>query len=217
MSIDKNEFYNYVSNLLKFYFPDKKIDNQINVPKNLFTLAIDRLEYCFSKIKNPYYRKNKDVFFNHLNSDHMVAFLYFFGNTIWKELKTEEIPTKLFYLNKIMHGIDLFYSVKMPDIFMVVHPLGTIIGKADYKNYLVVYQNCTIGSSGGNYPIFDEKIILFSNSVILGKSKISKNVIVSANSFLINSIVPERTVVFGQEPSLTIKTNTQNLIDNYFN
>ena len=33
MSIDKNEFYNYVSNLLKFYFPDKKIDNQINVPK----------------------------------------------------------------------------------------------------------------------------------------------------------------------------------------
>ena len=62
-----------------------------------------------------------------------------------------------------------------------------------------------------------KKIILFSNSVILGKSKISKNVIVSANSFLINSIVSERTVVFGQEPSLTIKTNTQNLIDNYFN
>ena len=37
----------------------------------------------------------------------------------------------------------------MPDIFMVVHPLVTIVGKVDYKDYLVVYQNCTIGSSSG--------------------------------------------------------------------
>jgi len=59
-----------------------------------------------------------------------------------------------------MHGIDLFYSVPMPDVFMLVHPVGTVIGKANFSNYLVVYQNCTIGADTDVYPNFGEGIVL---------------------------------------------------------
>ena len=41
------------------------------------------------------------MFFNHLNSDHMVTFLLFWEYNM-EGLKTEEIPTKLFYLGKIV-------------------------------------------------------------------------------------------------------------------
>ena len=216
LSLPKNDLNEYIFKLLKVYFPKTNCIKQETVPKKIFNLALERLEYCFSKIEISYYKKNKKIFFNHLNSDHMVIFLYFLSNTIWNELKTETIPTKLFYLNKIMHGIDLFYSIKMPDIFMVVHPLGTVIGKANYKNYLVIYQNCTIGSSSGNYPTIGEKVILYSKVSILGKSKILNNVIVSSNSFLMNSLIPKNSIVFGQEPDLVIKKNSNSMISNFF-
>lgn len=216
LSLPKNDLYGYVIKLMKVYFPQTKFIKQEKIPKKVFNLALDRLEYCFSKIGISYYKKNKKIFFNHLNSDHMVIFLYFLSNTIWNELKTDTTPTKLFYLNKIMHGIDLFYSIKMPDIFMVVHPLGTVIGKANYNNYLVIYQNCTIGSSSGHYPSIGEKVILYSKVSILGKSKILNNVTVSSNSFLINSLIPKNSVVFGQEPDLVIKKNSNSIISNFF-
>ena len=60
----------------------------------------------------------------------MATFLWFLGNTIWKETGDEDLPTRLFYINKIMHSLDLFYTVQMPDMFLLIHPVGTIIGRA---------------------------------------------------------------------------------------
>ena len=54
------------------------------------------------------------------------------------------------------------HEVELPDIFLFSHPLGTILGRARYANYFLVYQHCTIGSNlDGIYPTFGEGVAMF--------------------------------------------------------
>jgi hypothetical protein len=43
---------------------------------------------------------------------------------------------------------DFFEYIKITDAFSLVYPVGTIIGRAEFQNYLVIYQN---GRTGGGY------------------------------------------------------------------
>ncbi|WP_024467358.1 hypothetical protein, partial [Treponema pedis] len=178
-------------------------------------MALDRCEYCFSHINTKYYSKNSDLEFNHLNSDHFAIFLYYLSNTIWKNAKDDMLPTKLFYLNKLMHGLDLFYSVSMPDIFLLVHPLGTILGNAHYENYFVCYQNCTVGSDD-EYPTFSEGCILYAHSSVIGNCKIGKNVRFGAYSFIINTNIPDNVTVLSQYPNNRVISSNRNVINDLF-
>lgn len=195
----------YLKNLLSLYFPD---GGAIDFAYSDFLLALQRSEYCFSKIKRKYYYENDGVVFDHINADHMAAFLYFLGNSIWKSSGETELPVKLSYLNKILHGLDLFYSVRMPDVFLLVHPLGSVIGNAQYSDYLVVYQNCTVGSVDGDYPVLGEGVVLYSSSSVLGKCLVGDDVVFAANSAVLNTNVPSHTVVFGNYPNCRFKENT---------
>lgn len=199
MSLSTENLKSYVLNLLTTHFPDGyKVNYSIDF---VFSTALERIEYNFSHIRRKYYFESNKVVFNHLNSDHMATLLYFLANTIWREVNDTELPTRLFYLNKIMHGIDLYYSVPMPNIFMLVHPIGTILGKASYEDYLVIYQNVTVGADTDIYPRFGKEVILYSRSSVLGDCNIGNNVILAANSFLINTAVSDNTVVVGQFPN----------------
>ena len=84
----------------------------------------------------------------------MCTYLWFLSNTIWNDTQDSTIPTALSYLNKVIHSVDLFYSVPMPDIFLLVHPVGSVFGSAKYSNYFVGYQNCTIGADKGAYQFY---------------------------------------------------------------
>jgi serine O-acetyltransferase len=212
MNLPKSKLKKYIENLLAIYLPDGK-KNKIRM-RDLGT-ALERLEYCFSKIKKKYYNLDGVSVFNHLNSDHMSMFLWFLSNTIWLDSESEQIPTKIFYVNKIMHGIDLYFKIKMPDIFILVHPIGTIIGNAIFRDYLVVYQNCTIGSNNNQYPEFGEGTILFSKSSIIGKCKIGDNVIFGANSFIIDKNINDNQIVLGQHPSNRLIKNHK-ITSNWF-
>ena len=101
-----------------------------------------------------------------------------------------------------MHGIDLFCSVAMPDIFMLLHPVGCIIGHASFKNYLMIYQNCSVGATDSVYPILGEGVVLYSKSSVLGSSKVGDNVVIGANALLVNSSVSDDTIIVGQKPNL---------------
>lgn len=179
--------------------------------------AIERTFFCFSAIKLPYYSTGKEVIFNHLNSDHYCTFLYFVMNNIYKKENREDLATKIFLLNKYLHGLDLFYRIELPDIFLFVHPLGTIIGRAEYKNYTIFYQNVSIGALPDLlYPKFGEKIIFYAKSSIIGNAHVGDNVIFSANSFLLNKDVPSDTVVVGSHPNCKIHKNNTSIIENIF-
>lgn len=204
----------YVEHLLNNYLPDGEV-----VPYRLAPLvaaALERVEHCFSRIHRKYYNADGFIDFDHLNTDHFAAFLYFLGNTVWTRMSDTIVPTKLFYLNKILHGLDLYFAVPMPDIFLLVHPVGTVIGNASYGEYFVIYQNCTVGSDAGKYPRFGEGVILYSRSSVVGACFVGDNVVFAANSFVLNSDVASDSMVVGQYPLQRVLTNSRSVRDRLF-
>ena len=208
------ELAGYVTRLVANYLPDGA-ERKVNL-KPQVRAALERLEHCFSRIHRKYYTIDDRVTFDHLNSDHMAAFLYFLGNTIWRASGDTGLPTRLFYVNKAMNGIDLYFSVPMPDIFLLVHPVGTVVGSATYGDYLVLYQNCTVGADAGIYPTLGEGVVLFSRTSVLGNSTIGDDVVFAANSFIVNADVPSNSVVVGQFPGHRILPNTVPVRDRLF-
>lgn len=94
---------------------------------------------------------------------------------------------------------------------MVEHPLGSVLGRADYGDFLFIYQGVTVGgnisSSNGVpvYPTLGNNIILFSDAKVLGDANVGNNVIFGANSYVINEDIPDDSMVFGMSPNLVIK------------
>lgn len=179
--------------------------------------ALKRTFNCFKGIRNKYYHEGNETYFNHLHSDHYCSFLYFVSNEAFLN-KNEKLATKVFLLNKYLHSLDLYFSVSMPEVFMLVHPVGTVIGNAHYSNKIVIYQNCSIGSifKDGKYiyPNFGENVVLYAKTSIIGDCSVGKNVIFGANSFVINSVIPDNCIVTGCYPEHVI--NQKANIDVHF-
>lgn len=207
LSLSSSLLHAYVMRLIAHYLPDEL--SPTNSDRAKFNKALQRTENCFSHIRRKYYVEGADILFDHLNGDHMASLLYFYGNSVWQETGDTDLPTRLFYVNKIMHGLDLFYSVNMPDIFMLVHPVGTVLGHATYGDYLVVYQNCTVGATTTVYPSFGTGTILYSRSSVIGNCKLGDDVVMAANAMLIDTNVPNSTVVTGQYPAHRLFPNAQ--------
>lgn len=213
-SLDVVALTGFVNRLLDNLLPDgQSLEYPID---ELMPEALERVEHCFSNIHRKYYATAQRVEFNHLNSDHLATFLYFIANSAWRRHGDGTVPTKLFYLNKILHGLDLFYSVQLPEIFLFSHPVGSVIGNAQYGNYLVIYQNCTIGSDKGIYPRLGEGVVLYARSAVIGDCTVGTNVVFAANSFLVNTDVPSGSLVLGQYPQHRLAPNTQAVRNRFF-
>lgn len=214
MSLNPESLSAYLRKQLFHFFPDQEIPCILNEVE----LALDRTFICFSKIRKKYFVDESDqniVLFDHLNGDHMAAFLYYLSKELIQ--KSERIAVKVFSLNKALHGLDLYHGVSMPDVFRLAHPVGTVLGAAGYSNYFVVYQGCTVGSDeDGVYPNFDEGVILYANSRVIGNCRIGKNVVFAANSFILNTNVPDNSIVVGQFPSHKILPNNRSVLDRMF-
>lgn len=109
--------------------------------------ALDRCENCFKHILLPgYHLENQEVLFSHLHMDQYATFLYFLGNTVWNEYQEKVLCDKLLNLNRILNGFFLSYKCPMPKIFCLAHPVGSVIGNANYSDGLVINQNVTINT-----------------------------------------------------------------------
>lgn len=119
----------------------------------------------------------------------------------------------VYYLNKIMHSIDWFYAVSLPEHFGAEHPLGSVLGRANYGDYFFIYQGCTVGGNrkGGTlyYPDMGHHCVMFANSSIIGKCNIENNVILSSYCHVKDEDVPDNCIVFGESPHLIIKERTE--------
>lgn len=210
MSLERTRLADYLAALLAHHIPDSYQCRHELTP--LLARTLERAEHCFSRIHRKYFCEDGVVRFDHLNGDQFAAFLYFYANTVWRETGDTELPTRLFYLNKILHGLDLYFAVAMPEVFRLVHPLGTVLGRAEYGDYLVVYQNCSVGADeAGVYPRLGEGCILYSRSSVLGECRLGDNVVLAANSFLLNTDVPADTVVVGQYPAQRFIANPRSV------
>lgn len=168
--------------------------------------AIHRTEQCLVKTTNRFLNTEKEqCSFSVFNSVHYCIFLYHLGRMAFEMDKDCINAEKIYYLNKILNSIDIFYEVKLPQIWSVEHPLGAIMGKAKYSDYFFFYQGCTVGGNRGFYPTIGNHVTMYSNSKILGNSKIGNNVIISANTYIKDEDIPNNCIVFGQSPNLIVK------------
>lgn len=194
-SLSSSELCKYTSLQLNYFFPDA---NKVDLSKYEMIIeeAINRLEFCFKHVSLKHYFNGKDVMFDHLFSDHYVMYLWFLSSSIFKHKGKCDLANKLYYLNKVLHGLDCMYDTKMPEIFLVFHASGTMLGKAKYGNYFVALQGCTVGSQKGNYPILGKGVSLTANSSIIGKCTVGSRCTISTRTTLFQKDIENDTTAF---------------------
>ena len=104
-----------------------------------------------------------------------------------------------------MNGCDLYHEVNLPHYFTLDHPVGSVMGRAEYGEGFSFGQNCTVGNNKGIYPVLGENVRMCANSSIIGNCRIGDNVIIGANSGVKDEDVPDNSIVFGFSPHLIIK------------
>lgn len=213
-SIDQKYLPQYLAAQLDHFYPDH-CDVKADLTR-IMPFVIERMDHCFRHVHKKYYFDQGQALFNHLNSDHYAMFLYLVANEAYKH-QFINLAEKAFLLNKALHGIDAFYSITLPSIFLFVHPIGTILGNAKYADYFVVYQNVTIGTDvNGVYPTFGKGNVLYSKSSVIGSCTLGDNVSIAAHSFIRNTNVADNSVVVGLYPDMKIKKNSKSNKQDFF-
>nr|WP_317403030.1 hypothetical protein [uncultured Helicobacter sp.] len=192
--------------------------NKNNIESSDMLIALQRFQACLEHISGKYYAQhlNQNDFYH---SDKYAVFLYYLAHTLYSNDKID-CATQIYCLNKTLHSVDMFYEVELPHIFMLTHPVGSVLGRAEYSDYFCAYHNCGVGSSKKNgithYPSFGQGILMYGGSRVIGQCKIGDNVIFGANAFIIDTDVPSNSVVVGSYPHHRILPNSHNVIKDIF-
>ncbi len=189
---------------LNNYFPDG-LQVSAGDLEAATTAALPRLEHCFAAVNNRYFFDGQSAVFDHLHGDQYAMWLYFLANSLHRTGGDARICAKLFLLNKALHGCDIYYEVTLPDIFLLVHPLGTVLGRGNYSDYFVAYQRCGVGSNHDIYPSFGKYVTLRPGAAVLGNSTIGENCQIASDALLIDRDLPDNSVYFGNPKNAFVK------------
>lgn len=196
MTLGQRQLAAYVKKQINHLFDDgRKLDEEEILM--LLPETLRRLEYCFTHINNKYFFDGHSAVFSHLNGDQYSMFLYILCNVAYKQGAPDDIPSKIFLLNKMLHGVDAFYEIELPSIFLFVHPLGTVLGRGIYSDYFLVYQRCGVGSNHEIYPTIGPFTTLRPGSSILGKCILGSNNTIAADSLLLDQDLSNNQVYIG--------------------
>ncbi len=207
---DRAGLASYLLAQLANFFPDGA-DHRTAIERHLDE-ALARTGQCVDAVKM--WRPGE---FNYLHSSQYATFLYYLSNTIWRDRDDPNACTKLFCLNKVLNGIDLFYEVRMPDIFLIGHSVGIVLAKATYGNYLVLYQNSTVGKNHGIAPVLDDGVVMYPNSAIIGRSHVRTGSVIAQGVGVVNRDTPGNCLVFsGQAGDLVYKAAASPAAQEYF-
>jgi serine O-acetyltransferase len=174
--------------------------------------ALERLHRCINACAP--WRLDQ---FNVLQSSQHCIYLYFLANTMWRRSGETAAATRLFLMNKAFNGIDLFYEIPMPEVFYIGHSVGIVLAKATYGNFLVLYQNSTVGRHKDQIPVIGERVVLYPNTAVIGRSVVEDDAVVSQGASVINKHVPKATVAFrGPDGTLVFRPRAADLLQEYF-
>jgi serine O-acetyltransferase len=201
----------YLERQLDNLFPDGQEGIHIFLDRHIDE-ALSRLQHCINAVKMWAVDE-----FDYLHSSQYATFLYYLSNTIWQREKHHQLCAKLFYLNKSLNGIDLFYEIDMPEIFFIGHSVGIVLAKAHYSNYLVLYQNSTVGKNHGIAPRLEEGVILYPNTAIIGGCNIACGSVISQGVSVINRDTQAGSLCFqGADGGLVFKKSEKNILAYFF-
>jgi serine O-acetyltransferase len=203
----------YIAAQLNYTFPDEN-PIEAGALQEAVEAVEERAYRCFTGVRKKYFNEGDRVVFDHLHSDQYAMYLYMLAHDVYQRGAGDRLATKLYYLNKALHGVDIYFTTRLPETFLFVHPLGTILGRAQFADGLVVYQGCTVGClNDGVFPTFVGPAILYANSSVLGKCRVGRNVCIAAGVSIIDTDVPDDTVALGHHPDYEFRPSTRALAD----
>ena len=198
----------YLSRQLENICP--QFDESAQIDEQAISTAVRRTNYCVSKIKQ--FKGNQ---FDHLNSGHYATFLYYVSHALWINGDAHN-ATRVFLLNKALNGIDLFYEVKMPDVFIIGHTVGMVFAKANYGNACIFHQGCTVGRKNDDRPTLERGIILYPQSSVIGACLVRENTVISPGVQLIDTDTPGNCIVFpGERGSVVFRSINEYYVNRY--
>lgn len=195
-----------VKQLSGFFFVSEEDKQYL---EDAFPLVMVRVNKNFSASSNKYYVRNGETFFNPYHSGQWLVFLYYMSYELahpqnGKSAKSS-LADRVYYLNKIMNGCDLFYDIVLPDVFGVEHPVGTVIGRGTIEDGFFFYQGCVVGGNHGIYPVIGKNCKMYAHTKIIGNCHIGDNVTLGAGCLIKDCDIPSNSLVFGESPNLIIK------------
>ena len=177
-TLSKNDLEIVIFRQLESFFPPLN-EEEKGLIVDCLKVVIPQCEYNFSHSENKYFSTEKNghriTRFDAFHSVQWMTLLYYLSHELY--LRKSNLCDKVYYLNKIMHSVDLFYAIELPQIWSAEHPLGTVMGRASYSNGFFFYQGCTVGGTKGKegriyYPVIEENVRMYSNSSILVRCNI---------------------------------------------
>lgn len=110
----------------------------------------------------------------------------------------------LFLKNRmyIKRNCQISYNALIGKGVVFAHPVGIVIGDGVViKDYVKIWQNVTLGSSGKSgaslsYPIVENNVRIYAGAKVLGKIIIGEGSIIGANAVVLSDI-PEKSVAVG--------------------
>lgn len=135
-----------------------------------------------------------------LNPNFHSVCLYRFSNLLYR--CHLELPAKIiWYINRMFFHVDIDYRADLGGGFVLVHGLGTVIGKnVISKGPLKIYQHVTLGGGNGKpgrldedgkvrgMPLFGKNCIIYTGAIIVGGITIKDNSIIKAGSIITHDI-----------------------------
>ena len=209
-----NSLQTYIENQIDHFIPDGVYKSGMLTIKDI-ELALQKIEKCFSHIRNDSYSDDAgNTFFSHLHADQYATLLVILACDIWKAREDKVVCDRLMYLNRVLHSFMISYKCHLPEIFWLAHPVGSVIGNAEYSDFLYISQNCTINTgnrdSDGSYtPKIGKYFAMGAGAVLIGNKPIGENCSIGAGAMLYDTALEDNSIVINNCGKMEIKRNSK--------
>ena len=201
----------YVAHQLQNFFPDGQGELHTAIDTRL-DAALDRLAHCIRAVRM--WRQDE---FDPLHSSQYATFLYYLAHTLHRSGADRALCNKLFFLNKALNGIDLFYEIDLPSVFFIGHSVGIVLAKAQYGNHLVLYQNCTVGKNHGQAPVLGKGVVMYPHSAIIGDCHVGDGSVIAQGVSIVGRNTPGHCLVFqGERGDLNFAAPKRDILADVF-
>ena len=128
------------------------------------------------------------------------------------ELGVPVLPRVIAEMAHSETGIDIHPGARIGEYFAIDHGTGAVIGKtAIIGNHVRIYQGVTLGAKSFSvdengklideprHPVLEDRVIIYSNTSVLGRVTIGAGSIIGGNIWLTQSVPPNSRIM--QQPS----------------
>jgi serine O-acetyltransferase len=175
-----------------------------DLPSAILASTIDRslLRHSFS-LNNRYRSLGGEPILTAWHYSSHALFLHELSRQCWQQ-GSKELAEKLYFLNVATTSCDLYYQVGLPLKTVADHPLGSVIGKADFGNEAALFfsQQCTIGNNKGVYPKVDGYLHMYSASTLLGNCQIKGMVVLASGARVVDAGLMQNELIVGVYPCI---------------